>query len=135
VYAQQRLELVAGELISKVEWLEFTPMRSTREVAFDLLRRLLAGERGEVPLHLAMLLEKSSPCDHGDEHYRQVLPPELADVRVSSEVNEQITTALCAEISHNPDQALIFTISFTGADQATKTATHILINLLPAHSQ
>jgi len=98
------------------------------EVALDLLRRLLAGERGKVPMHLAMLLEKSSPCDHGDEHYRQVLPPELADVRLSPETNEEITGALCAEISHNPDQALIFTISFTGADQATKTATHILVN-------
>lgn len=100
-------------------------MSSAAEVGMDLLRRLLAGERGQVPLHLAMLLEKSSPCNHGDEHYREILPLELAALRLSQETSEDIIDALCAEISRNPDQALIFAVSFTGADQATKTAARI----------
>jgi hypothetical protein len=101
---------------------------STDEIALDLLRRLLGGERGQLPLHLAMLLEKSSPSDHGDEHYRQILPPELAELRISPEISEEILTALCAEVLRNPDQALIFAISFTGTDQSIKTAARILTN-------
>jgi len=100
-------------------------MSSATEVGMDLLRRLLAGERGQVPMHLAMLLEKSSPLDHGDEHYREILPTELAELRLSRETSEEIIDELCAEISRNPDQALIFAVSFTGADQVTKTAALI----------
>lgn len=103
-------------------------MSSATEAGMDLVRRLLAGERGQVPLHLAMLLEKSSPLDHGDEHYREILPTELAALRLSRETSEQIIDELCAEISRNPDQALIFAVSFTGADQATKTAALIFVS-------
>jgi len=103
-------------------------MTSAREIAIDLLRRLLAGERGQVPLHLAMLLEKSSPLDSGDKHYRQILPPELADLRLSPETADEIISTLCAEVSRNPDEALIAAVSFTGADLATKTVTKTLTN-------
>jgi hypothetical protein len=103
-------------------------MISAREAATNLLRRLLAGERGDVPMQLAMLLEKASPLDHGDDHYRQILPSALADLRLSPEAAEEIMVALCAEVSRNPDQALMFVISFSGSDQATKTASRILTN-------
>ena len=103
-------------------------MTTPREIATDLLRRLLAGERGEVPMQLAMLLEKSSPSDHGDDHYRQVLPRELADLRLSPETSEEILAALCVEVSRNPDQALMFVISFSGSDQATKTVVRTVTN-------
>ena len=101
-------------------------MNSEMDITDDLVRRLLAGERGQVPLYLAMLLERSSPCNHGDAHYREILPPELAEVRLSQETSEEILTQLCAEISRNPDQALIFAVSFTGADKATKTVIDIV---------
>ncbi len=101
-------------------------MNSGRETAIDLLRRLLAGERGQVPLHLAMLLERSSPLDSGDDHYRQILPPELADLRLPQETSDEIIASLCAEISRNPDEALISALSFTPADLATKTVANIL---------
>jgi hypothetical protein len=81
-------------------------MTSAREIALDLLKRLLAGERGEVPLHLAMLLEKSSPLGTPDDHYRQILPPELVGLRLSSDTTEEIIATLCAEVSRNPDEAL-----------------------------
>jgi hypothetical protein len=103
-------------------------MNTARDTAIDLLTRLLAGERGEVPMQLAMLLEKSSPSDHGDDHYRQILPPEIAGLRLSPETSEEIIETLCAEVSCNPDQALIFVISFTGADLATKIVSEILTN-------
>jgi len=55
-------------------------MNDGNEQARELLERLLAGERGDIVLHLAMLVEKSSALDHGDEHYRQILPPNLAEL-------------------------------------------------------
>ena len=35
-------------------------MTDSREIAFDLLTRLLAGERDDVPWHLALLLKIGS---------------------------------------------------------------------------
>jgi hypothetical protein len=101
-------------------------MTSARETAIGLLKRLLAGEREQTPLHLAMLLEKSSPLKNSEEHYRQILPAELADLRVSHQTIEEITGALCAEVSRNPDRALIFAMSFSGSDQATKTVAKVI---------
>jgi len=103
-------------------------MNSERDTATDLLRRLLAGERGQLPLHLAMLLEKASPLDSGDDHYRQILPQELAELRLSPEAAEEIMATLCAEVSRNPDEALIAAISFTGSGLATKTVAAVLTN-------
>ena len=84
-----------------------------------------------MPLHLAMLLERSSPLDSGDDHYRQILPLELADIRLSQETSDEIIASLCAEISRNPDEALISAVSFTGADLATKTVAKVLTNPPP----
>ena len=103
-------------------------MSSAREIGIDLLRRLLSGERGQVPLHLAMLLEKSSSLDSGDDHYRQILPLELADLRLPDATAQEIIAALCAEISRNPDEAFISAVSFSGADLATKTVAIVLAN-------
>jgi hypothetical protein len=73
-------------------------MTSEKEVGLNLLRRLLAGERENLPMHLALLLEKSSPLHADDEHYRKILPVELADVRFSSDTAEKISSSLCAEV-------------------------------------
>src|SRR5690348_8456351 len=102
-------------------------MNSAREIAIDLLRRLLTGERGEVGLQLAMLLEKSSRAV-SDDNYREVLPPELVALRLSPETTEEIIGTLCAEVSRNPDDALIGVLSFTRADLAIKTAAQIVTN-------
>ena len=103
-------------------------MNSEREIAFELLRRLLAGERGEVPSQLAKLLERSSPLDAGDDYYRLTLPPDLANVRFAPETRDEIMATLCAEISRNPDEAFISAISFTGMDLATKGGVMVLLN-------
>lgn len=101
---------------------------SATGTARDLARRLIAGERGDVPLHLAMLLEKSSSSDHGDQHYREILPPELADLKLSSDASEEILASLCAEVARDPDHALFFAISFTGTDRPIKTAAQVFTN-------
>ena len=99
-----------------------------KEIALDLLTRLLAGERGLLPLHLSMLLERASPLDSGDEFYRWILPPELAKIRLNAVTADEILGVLCAEIARNPDEALISTIAFCGADLATRTAAMLLTN-------
>lgn len=94
-----------------------------------MLRRLLAGQRGpHLPSNLTKLLEKSSPLKDSDDYYRSILPPELADIRLPQETSDEIIASLCAEISRNPDEALISAISFTGADLATKTVAMLLAN-------
>src|ERR1700743_339830 len=103
-------------------------MNSESEIAFDLLRRLLAGERGEVPSHLANLLEKSSPLDAGDAHYRWALPPELAGVLLSPDHRDRLLSVLCDEISRNPDAMFIAAISRTGMDLATWCVAMVLVN-------
>jgi hypothetical protein len=103
-------------------------MKSRDEVAKELLNRLLAGERGNLPMHLAMLLEKSSPLRNTDDHYRQILPPELADVRLDPEMVQEINHALCNEIRRNPDLALISASAFTGSAEVTRTAVDILLD-------
>jgi hypothetical protein len=103
-------------------------MNSEREIAFELLRRLLAGERGEFVNHLSSLLKRSSPLDAGDLHYRLTLPPDLANLRLSEETRDEIIAALCVEISRNPNEAFISAISFTGMPLATKTVAMALVN-------
>src|ERR1700761_4604255 len=103
-------------------------MISESEIAFDLLTCLLAGERGEIPSHLANLLEKSSPLDAGDVHYRWALPPELAGVRLSPDTRDRVVAALCDEISRNPDAMFIAAISRTGMNLATRCVAMLLVN-------
>jgi len=103
-------------------------MNSESEIALELLSRLLAGERGEVPSQLAKLLERSSPLDAGDDFYRLTLPPNLAKVRFSPETRDELIATLCTEISRNPDEAFISAISFTGIDLATKSVAMALVN-------
>ena len=99
---------------------------SGREIAFDLLSRLLAGERDCVPLHLGMLLEKSSSLRNCEEHYRWILPAELAEIELSQDTVEEITSAICAEISVNPDAAFISVVSWTGSKLSTRTVALML---------
>jgi hypothetical protein len=103
-------------------------MTSARQTAFDLLRRLLAGEREQVPLQLALLLERSFPLHSSDDFYRAVLPPELAELQLLPDSAWEIISTLCSEVSRSPDEALIAAISFTGADLPTKTVTKVLTN-------
>lgn len=108
-------------------------MTDSREIAFDLLTRLLAGERGDVPWHLALLLEKSARLDRGDDlegvegDYGRILPAELAGLRLSPETSKEIIATLCMEVSRNPDHFLISTSLSTGADLAIRTASGVLI--------
>ena len=64
----------------------------------------------------------------GEDYYREVLPAELADVRLSPETMEEIVAILCTEISRNPDEAFISAVSFTGVDLATRTVAMVLTN-------
>jgi len=109
-------------------------MTDSREIAFDLLTRLLAGERDDVPWHLALLLEKSARLDRGDDlegvegDYGRILPAELASLRLSPENSKEIIATLCMEVSRNPDLFLISTSLSTGADLAIKTVSKVLMN-------
>ena len=103
-------------------------MKSADTIANDLLRRLLAGERGVVPSHLGLLLERSSPGGHDDDHYRQLLPAELVTERLSSETITEIVARLCEEASRNPDIYLVSTCAATRAEVALRTIARILIN-------
>jgi hypothetical protein len=77
---------------------------------------------------LTNLLERASPLHDGDDYYREVLPAELADLRLSPETMEEIIAILCAEISRNPDEAFISAVSFTGVDLAARTIAMVLTN-------
>lgn len=109
-------------------------MDDSREIALTLLNRLIAGERDDLPWHLALLLEKSFRLDRGDDFeevegdYRRILPHEFDNLRFSSETSREIIATLCAEISRNPDHYLISTSLSTGADLAIRTVSKILID-------
>ena len=103
-------------------------MTSAREIAVSLLRRLLDGERGQVELHLAYLLDKSSSLRDSDKFYRSVLPPEFASLELSQETREEIIAALCSEVARNPDDALISVMSMGGDDFPTMTVAMVLAN-------
>jgi len=107
-------------------------MRFADDMAADLLKRLIAGERGLVPLNLAMLLEKSARLDRGDapqdveEHYRRLLLPEIENLRISRQTREEVVATLCAEILRNPDDAMISVCVVTGDESAVKTIVRTL---------
>src|SRR5271167_4181996 len=103
-------------------------MDSEREIGIGMLQRLLTGERGRLPLHLAMLLESASSIADGENFYRSILPPELANLRLSPETCEEIINILCLEVASNPDEAFISAMSFNGSDLATKTVAMVLTN-------
>jgi len=103
-------------------------MTAEKKIVTDLLSRLLVGERGNLSMYLAMLLERSSPLHNSDEHYRAVLPPSLADVKVPPGIAEEIVAKLCLEISGNPDAAFIAAVSTTGAERVTKCVAEVLID-------
>jgi hypothetical protein len=117
---------VIGGLILRTSMESICANEYSREIAFDLLARLLAGERGEVPMQLALLLEKSSPLDHGEDHYRQILPAKLAELRIPPDTRDEIIAKLCAEVARNPDADLISASMSTGADLSVKTIVEVL---------
>lgn len=63
-----------------------------------------------------MLLKRSPLSDSGDDYYRQILPVELADARLSPETTGRSIATLCAETSRNPNVALILVVLFSEAD-------------------
>lgn len=102
-------------------------MTSSREIAYDLLRRVMAGERENVPMYLAMLLERSSTLRNSDTHYNQILPPELTSARISSEDVADIVSELCAAIRRNPDESLIAAVSTVGSREVTECVLQVLL--------
>jgi hypothetical protein len=98
-----------------------------RETAFKLLKSLLEGQRGKIPLYIAMILEKSSRLRNSKEHYRGIIPSELQEITLDPETSEEIVRTICAEVSQNPDAALLSAISTTGAPRVTRLATELLI--------
>jgi len=56
------------------------------EIAFKLAERLLAGERGDLQFHLAILLEKSRILNSEDEMYRSILPDDLVHLTIANDV-------------------------------------------------
>lgn len=103
-------------------------MSAEKKTVTDLLSRLLAGERENLSMYLAMLLERSSPLHNSEEHYRAVLPPSLADIKISPEIADDVVATLCLEISRNPDAAFIAAVSTTGAERVTKCVAEVLID-------
>jgi hypothetical protein len=101
---------------------------SASQIAIGLYRRLLNGERGQLPQHLAYLLDKASSLRDSDEFYRSVRPPELASLQISSKTRKKIVAELCAEVSRKPDEALISVMSSTGDDLSVRTAAVVLVN-------
>jgi len=116
----------------KLEWSKPSAMTFSDEMATDLLTRLIAGERGLVPLNLAMLLEKSARLDRGDDpqdvedHYGRLLLSEIENLRISRQTREEIITTLCAEMLHNPDDALISVSVATGDELAVRAIVKTL---------
>jgi len=99
-----------------------------QDIAINLLKRLIDGERGLVPMHLGMILERSSALANSDSHYQKILPTELAELRLTLATRQTIVDCLCLEISRNPDEALIAAVSTSGSEPVTKLITEILIN-------
>ncbi len=112
-------------------WLEPEELMSTtgaHAIAMSLLRRLLDGERGELPMCLGYLLERASSMRDSDRFYRSVLPRELADVRLSPETRLEVIAALCSELLRNPDAALITVLSFSEEDLSIRAVASVLLN-------
>jgi hypothetical protein len=105
-------------------------MKTTRthQIAIDLLRRLLDGERGDLPMYLGYLLDRASSMRDSDHFYRSVLPPELAKVRISPETRLEVIAALCSELFRNPDEALISVLSFSEEDISIRAVASVLTN-------
>lgn len=105
-------------------------MNTTRThiIAIGLLRRLLDGERGDLPLYLGYLLDRASSMRDSDHFYRSVLPAELADVHLSPETRLEVISALCLELLRNPDEALISVLSFSEEDLSIRAVASVLAN-------
>ena len=101
-------------------------MNDPRSIALSLMRRLLAGERGNVPMHLAMLLEKSSKLRNTEEHYNQIIPSELQEVDLDPATAEEIIATICEETYHRPDAVLLSVLSTTGAPVVTQFMAKLL---------
>ena len=104
-------------------------MTTSRTIALEITRRLMAGERGEIPLRLALLLERSLLLPGSDEtQYREILPPELADIKLLPSTRDEIISSLCSRVLEQPDSGLIAAMSFAGTDLVTKTMSSLLTN-------
>lgn len=101
---------------------------AANQIAIDLLRRLLKGERGMLPMHLIHLLDKASTLRDSDEFYRSVLPLEFANLQISPKTREKIIAELCEEVSRNPDEALVSVMTSGGDDLSIRTAAMVLVN-------
>lgn len=104
-------------------------MTSQRQIALDLMGRLISGERGQIPLHLSLLLERSLLVEGSDEtQYPEILPPELANIKLSPETRDEILSVLCDRVLQQPDVAFIGAMSFAGTDLVIRTMSSLLTN-------
>ncbi|MFZ1084497.1 MAG: hypothetical protein WAN35_05995 [Terracidiphilus sp.] len=109
-------------------------MSSEDQIALALLNQVLAGERGILPLQLAMLLEKSARLARGDvasqvdADYKDILLPELVGINITNQIREDVIARLCIAVSNDPDQALISVVATTGTSAAIKTLVKVLVN-------
>lgn len=104
-----------------------TTINNGDEIGRQLMDRLLEGERGNLPLQLAMLLEKSSQLDHGEEHYRHILPENLVNLKLTSHAVTYITDTICQRVAAEPDSDLLFAVAMTGSEKVTRLAVDLLI--------
>lgn len=95
-------------------------MTKSDRIGMELLKRLLAGERGDLAVSLALLLERSSKLRDHDNTYRALLHKDLAELRLSAKASQEILGALCDEIVRNPDRSFITAIAFTGSERGTR---------------
>src|SRR5579859_345067 len=103
-------------------------MTDSKGIIKGLLNRLLAGERGNLPLHLALILEASSPLKNEDQHYDVLLPSTFARVRVDPDTFQETIRIICSELSSNPDAGLLFAVSMTGSDTVTRLVVDLLVS-------
>ncbi len=78
-------------------------------------------------MHLGELLGRASCMRDSDSYYRSILPPELANIRLSPETRLEIIAALCLEVSRNPDEALIKVLSHSEEDLSVRTVASVLV--------
>jgi hypothetical protein len=102
-------------------------MNSIHEEAMKLLDRLLAGERGNLPMHVGILLERSSDLRNNDEHYRQILPLELQGLALDSNTAQEMILRICEATARNPNAAFLSAISTVGSPTVTRLALKLLV--------
>jgi hypothetical protein len=75
-----------------------------------------------------MLLEKASALRDSADHYRWILPAELAGLELSEDAAGEISSALRAEVLRNPDEAFIAVLACGGDEASIQAVSRVLVN-------